>query len=145
LKIGEGAFVWTHFPFGPPYRPDRPGPMPHVAYCVGVQQGSGSLEIVLAYTSSGRWRGGSGRVPPGVIEFDAATAARLKQRSFHLDLRVLARVPPTLEWFPHRPAPDQGILAWADPALRDRIARELTLLARRSPEVIPVRGIGVRP
>jgi hypothetical protein len=41
--------------------------------------------------------------------------------------------------------PDQGILAWAEPALRDRIARELTALARRSPEVIQMRGIGARP
>jgi hypothetical protein len=97
------------------------------------------------YTSSGPWRGGSERVPPGVIEFDATAAALLKQHSFHLGLRVLARVPPTLEWFPHLAAPDQGILAWADPALRDRVARELTVLARRSPEVIQMRGIGVRP
>jgi hypothetical protein len=41
--------------------------------------------------------------------------------------------------------PDQGILAWTEPALRDRIARELTALARRSPEVIQMRGIGAQP
>lgn len=101
--------------------------------------------MVLAYTSSGRWRGGGDRIPAGVIEFDAAAAARLNQRQFCLDLRVLARVTPVLEWFPHFAAPDQGILAWADPVLRDRIARELTTLARRSPQVIQMRGIGARP
>jgi hypothetical protein len=145
LNIRTGAFVWTNFPFGPPHQPDSPGPTPHIAYCVGVRQVGTRQELVLAYTSSGRWRGSTDSVPLGVIEFDDSAAARLNQRAFHLDLRVLARVTPRLEWFPRFGAPDQGIVAWADRVLRDQIEKAMINLARRRPEVVQIRGVGSRP
>lgn len=145
LAIREGAFVLTNFPFGPPNRPDEPGPVPHIAYCLGVQNTRKGVELILAYTSSGPWRPPGPAVPLGVIEFDRAAAQALNQIPFHLDLRILARVPPTPNWLPHLDEPRSGIIAHADQALRDRISAAAEQLARRRPEVIQIRGIGARP
>jgi hypothetical protein len=143
--ITEGAFVLTNFPFGPPDRPDQPGPVPHIAYCLGVQTTRRGLELILAYTSSGPWRPPGRTVPMGVIEFDHAAASIVNQIPFHLDLRVLARVPPILSWLPHLNTPGYGIVARADRSLRDRINAAAEQLARRRPEVIQVRGVGSLP
>jgi hypothetical protein len=145
LAIREGAFVLTNFPFGPPDRPDRPGPVPHIAYCLGVQSTRAGFELILAYTSSGRGRPLGPAVPVGVIEFDRAAASVLNQKPFHLDLRVLARVPPRLSWLPRLEAPNSGIIAQADRSLRDRIAAVAEQLVRRRPEVIQIRGVGSLP
>jgi hypothetical protein len=127
-----------------PDRPDRPGPVPHIAYCLGVQTTRKGFELILAYTSSRPWRPPGPTVPLGVIEFDQAAAEALNQRPFHMDLRVLARVPPLLSWLPRLEAPDRGIFARADRALRDRINATAEQLVRR-PEVIQVRGVGSAP
>jgi hypothetical protein len=145
LAISEGAFVWTNFPFGPPDRPDQPGPLPHIAYCLAVQRTRQALELILAYTSSGRWRPAGPSLPLGVLEFDHAAAQAVNQVPFYLDLRVLARIPLLPAWLPGIDAPGSGIVGWADVSLRDRIAAEAQRLARRHPDVIQVRGIGVRP
>jgi hypothetical protein len=99
---------------------------------------------MLTYTSSGAWRGAAPRVPPGVIEFNEIEAARLNQRAFHIDLRVLARVPPTLAWFPDWDQPGHGVIAIADKTVQNRILREAERLVRSSPEIIEVRGVGSR-
>jgi hypothetical protein len=144
--IREGAFVLTNFPFGPPNRTDQPGPVPHIAYCLGAQTTRRGPELILAYTSSGPWRPPGRTVPVGVIEFDNAAAIILNQKPFHLDLRILARIPPTLSWLPRLDYPDFGIIAWADRALRERINATAEQLARRRPEVIQIRGAGsLRP
>ena len=97
---------------------------------------------MLAYTSSTRHRWGTERVPLGVIEFDAAAAAALNQRPFHTDLRCLARVPLSADWFPRLGQVDRGVIAWADRALLARINKVLSELAHRSPGHIEMRGIG---
>jgi hypothetical protein len=97
---------------------------------------------MLAYTSSVRHRWGTERLPLGVIEFDAVAATALNQRPFHIDLRCLARVPPSAAWFPRLDQVDRGIVAWADRALQARINDVLFQLARRSPGHIEMRGIG---
>jgi hypothetical protein len=96
---------------------------------------------MLAYTSSGPWRPTEHGVPLGVIQFDHAAARALNQVPFHLDLRVLARVPETLEWLPNLDTSDHGIIAWADRGLRERIALLVIQMARRRPEVIEIRGL----
>lgn len=97
---------------------------------------------MLAYTSSVQRRWGTERVPLGVIEFDAAAAAALNQRPFHIDLRCLARVPLSAAWFPRFGQGDRGVVAWADRELQMRINAVLVELARRSPGHIEMRGIG---
>jgi hypothetical protein len=144
LAIQEGAFVLTNFPFGPPDRPDLPGPMPHTAYCLAVRDTREGPELILAYTSSGPWRPPGPTLPVGVMEFDRTAARALNQIPFHLDLRVLARVFATPAWLPRLGTPDSGIIAWADAALRIRIANEARNLAQRRPEAIEMRGIGPR-
>jgi hypothetical protein len=141
--IGEGAFVLTNFPFGPPNRPDQPGPVPQIGYCLGVQATSLGRSLILAYTGSGPWRPPGQTVPPGVIEFDQAAARMVNQNPFHLDLRVLARIPLLPVWMPRAEEPGCGVIAWADRVLRDRINAVAEQLARRRPEVIQVRGVGV--
>jgi hypothetical protein len=84
-------------------------------------------------------------VPTGVIEFDHSAANILNQKPFHLDLRVLARIPPLPSWLPRLQAPDSGIIAWANQALRDRINAAAQQLVRQRPEVIQIRGVGSRP
>jgi hypothetical protein len=143
--IREGAFILTNFPFGPPDRPDQPGPLPHIAYCLGVRSIGRGSELILAYTSSGPWRPPGRTLPLGIIEFDRAAARALNQIPFHLDLRVLARVPPVAAWLPRLNTPGFGIIAWADAATRDRIAAEASRLAARRPEVIEVRGVRAPP
>ena len=139
--IREGAFVLTNFPFGPPNRPDVPGPSPHIAYCLGFQNSDRGPLLMLAYTSSGRWRPSERGLPFGVIQFDHGAARELNQVPFHLDLRVLAWVPESLEWLPRLDRPDHGIIASADRQLRERIAELAIQMARRRPEVIEIRGL----
>lgn len=144
LAIREGAFVLTNFPFGPPDRPDQPGPTPHTAYCLAVRNTRQGPELILAYTSSGLWRPTGPTLPLGVLEFDQTAARALNQIPFHLDLRVLARVLPTPAWLPRIGALDAGIIAWPDASLVSRIAVEARNLAQRRPEVIEMRGIRPR-
>lgn len=96
---------------------------------------------MMAYTSSGSWRGASPRRPLGVVEFDQAEAAKLNQRPFHLDLRCLARLPPSAEWFPKWEESGHGVVAMADPGIRSRILREAERLVRSSPGIIEIRGV----
>ena len=98
--------------------------------------------VLLAYTSSGPWRGTSPVRPPGVLEFDAEAAATLNQKAFHLDLRILAKVAPNDRWFPQWSKPGQGVVAVAPPGLQTRILQEARRLVSLSPEVIETRGIG---
>jgi hypothetical protein len=137
--FAEGTFVWTLFPFGPPNRPDIPGPVRHIAYVLASRVDRTTVQVLLAYTSSGPWRGATTRTPPGIIEFDNATAQRLNQRPFHIDLRCLARVPPTIAWFPDLALPERGVVAGA--RVRDRILKAAELLAARSPRLIEIRGV----
>jgi hypothetical protein len=144
LAIREGAFVLTNFPFGPPDRPDQPGPAPNTAYCLAVRHTGQGFELILAYTSSGPWRPPGPTLPLGVMEFDQSAARALNQIPFHLDFRVLARVLPTPAWLPRIGTLDSGIIAWADVALRRRIAAQARNLAQRRPEVIEIRGVRPR-
>jgi hypothetical protein len=137
----EGTFVWTLFPFGPPNPPDIPGPVRHIAYVLASRGDRASPQLLLAYTSSGRWRGAATRPPQGIIEFDESTARRLNQRPFHIDLRCLARVRQTAAWFPDLASPERGVVAVAGARVRDRILKEAELLAARSPRTIEIRGI----
>ena len=138
--LPDGAFVWTSFPFGPHERPDIPGPVRHVAYVMGAREVGLGIQMLLAYTSSGPWRGGGVSLPLGVLEFSNAEARSLNQRAFHLDLRCLARVPPTAAWFPEIGSATKGILSVASPRLHARILKAGAELAARSPELIEVRG-----
>ena len=144
--IREGAFVRANFPFGhPPTARSRPGPYLHICYCLGSRiQAGRTTEIMLAHTSSGPWRGVSVQLPLGIIEFTATDAARLNQRPFHIDLRCLARVLPSADWFPDWNASDQGVVAIADAAVKERILREAERLARSGPDIIEIRGINRR-
>jgi hypothetical protein len=107
-------------------------------------EGGHVSEIMLAYTSSGPWRGAGPRRPLGVLEFGAGEAAKLNQRPFHIDLRCLARVPPSPDWFPDWHAPGHGVVAVAGRAVRDRVLSEAERLAKSSPEIVEIRGVGSR-
>lgn len=128
------------FPFGPPDPPGRPGPVRHVAYVLATDSAPAVPVLLLAYTSSGPWRGAAARPPEGVIEFDAAAARALGQKSFHLDLRCLAQVPLTGRWFPDLSQPHHGIVGTAGARLRDRIDALLHDLVTRNRDLIEIRG-----
>lgn len=133
-----GAFVWTKFPFGdPPEARSRPGPVRHIAYHLGSDTGL----VLLAYTSSGSWRGTGVSRPPGIVEFDVAEAGRVNQKPFHIDLRTLAKVTLTLDWFPDWAAGGHGVVAVAGADVQRRVPEAARLLGARM-ETIEVRGIG---
>jgi hypothetical protein len=140
-RFAAGSFVWAKFPSGPPHRPDVPGPVRHIAYVLGWRGEGAAMHMLLAYTSSGPWRGASPHPPRGVIEFDEAAARPLQQRAFHIDLRCLARVPVTEAWFPDLGLPERGVVAIAGPHLQERILTVAGQLATRSPHSIEMRGL----
>jgi hypothetical protein len=97
--------------------------------------------MLIAYTSSGPWRGASPTPPNGVIEFDESAARPLKQRAFHIDLRCLARVSLSEAWFLDLALPERGVVAIAGPHLQERILKIGEQLASRSPHLIEIRGL----
>ena len=134
-----GAFVWTNFPFGhPPEARSEPGPSPHIAYHLGSDA---TGLVMLAYTSSGPWRGAASGTPPGIVEFTAAEAAKVNQKAFHIDLRTLAKVRLTEAWFPRWADASRGIVGIADAGVQARVLQAAKTLAGR-PETIEFRGIG---
>jgi hypothetical protein len=139
--FAEGSFVWTMFPFGPPNLTNVPGPVRHIGYVLARRGDGASAQLLLAYTSSGPWRGATPKPPAGLLEFDEAAARPLNQRPFHIDLRCLARVPPTEARFPDLSRPNNGVVAVAGARVRDRILKAAELLAARSPRVIEIRGV----
>ncbi|MFM7421359.1 MAG: hypothetical protein ACKO54_16915 [Alphaproteobacteria bacterium] len=96
--------------------------------------------LLLAYTSSGPWRGASARLPLGVIDFDDAAARAVGQKPFHIDLRCLAQVPLAEHWFPDLGLKGFGIIGTAGARLRARIDMMLSDLVTRSRDLIEMRG-----
>jgi hypothetical protein len=139
-SIADGSFVWTLFPFGPPHRPELPGPTRHIAYVLAQSARQRPAQLLLAYTSSGPWRGASPAPPPGVIEFSATEAKALRQRPFHIDLRCLAQVSLTSAWFPDLGQLDHGVIAVAGVRLQARIQRVFDELVARNRHLIEIRG-----
>jgi hypothetical protein len=131
----SGDFVWSNYPQRE--NPARPGPR-HVGY-VALSTGSYSDGTVwLAFTTSQPWNGPK---PFGVYSVDRGTAAAMGQsRPFTLDLRRIANVPVTSEWFPDLDAPAHGIVGRAPERLRLAYEAALTELARRRPENIERLG-----
>lgn len=138
--IPSGCFVWTMFPFGPPAPPDRPGPVRHIAYVLATDSNPKVPMLLMAYTSSGPWRGATARLPLGVIEFDDAAARAVGQKPFHIDLRCLAQVPLAMRWFPDLGQTGFGIIGTAGARLRERIDVMLSDLVTRNRDLIEVRG-----
>ena len=128
------------FPFGPPDPPGQPGPVRHIAYVLATDSKPKVPVLLLAYTSSGPWRGAATRLPLGVLEFEAAAARGVGQKPFHLDLRCLAQVSLNDGWFPDLGQAGQGIVGIAGPRMRDRIDAALSDLLTRHRELIEMRG-----
>jgi len=90
--------VWCAFPERE--NPARPGPGEHIGYVLAV---SGvppvTITALVAFTTSQPWTSPSR--PLGLFVFDRQAAVALGQgRAFVMDLRRLAAVPVTSEWFP---------------------------------------------
>jgi hypothetical protein len=130
-----GDFVWSNYPQRED--PAQPGPR-HVGY-VAASVGVGGTPVVwLAYTTSQPW---TGPRPSGVYSVDREAAAGMGQsRPFTLDLRRVAVVPVTVEWFPDLDAPAHGIVGRAPQRLRLVYEAALTGLVRRHPQNIERSG-----
>ncbi len=140
MAVAAGCFVWTVFPFGPPDAPEQPGPRRRIAYVLATDSAPRVPMLLLAYTSSGAWRGAAARPPQGVLEFDAAAARVLGQRPFHMDLRCLAQVPMTLRWLPDLGLASRGVVGTAGVRLRARIDVAFSELVTRNRNLIEMRG-----
>jgi hypothetical protein len=130
-----GHFVWSAFPERE--NPARPGPR-HIGY-VALTTGSERFHAVfLAYTTSRPW---TGPKPLGLYTFDRDSAAAMGQpRAFTLDLRRMAAVPVTTEWFPDLNTPDHGIVGRAPEWRRVELEDTAKMLFRRSPEIVERLG-----
>jgi len=94
--------------------------------------------VGLAFTTSQPWIGSR---PPGVYSIDRDQAACMGQpKPFTLDLRRMANVPVTVEWFPQLGTSGHGIVERAPERLRLVYEAALTELARRHPENIERLG-----
>ncbi|MCA3421160.1 MAG: hypothetical protein INF34_03580 [Roseomonas sp.] len=114
--------------------------MRHIAYVLATDSNPKVPMLLLAYTSSGPWRGATGRLPLGVIEFDDAAARAVGQKPFHIDLRCLAQVPLAKRWFPDLGQTGYGIMGTAGARLRERIDVMLSDLVTRNRDLIEMRG-----
>jgi hypothetical protein len=131
----SGDFVWSNFPERE--NPARPGPR-HVAYVALSTTTALGGTVLVAFTSSQPW---AGPRPPGLYNIDRETAAAMGQsRPFTLDLRRIAPLPVTEDWFPDLNTSDHGILGRAPEGFRVVYEAALTELARRRPENIEHLG-----
>ena len=131
----SGDFVWAAFPERE--NPARPGPR-HVGYIVALTGSASVNAVILAYTTSQPWRGPN---PLGVHGFDAEAAAGMGQsRPFTLDLRRVAFVPITVNWFPDLTTANRGIVGRAPERVRMALELAVKELFRRSPELVERLG-----
>jgi len=130
-----GDFVWSNYPEHE--NPARPGPR-HIGY-VALSTSRETEGIVwLAFTTSQLW---TGPKPSGVYSVDRDAAAGMGQpRPFTLDLRGMANVPVTAEWFPDLETPAHGIVGRAPERLRLVYEAAIIELARRHPQNIERLG-----
>jgi hypothetical protein len=130
-----GQFVWCAFPqFEAPV---QPGPA-HVGYVMAVSGAIGGFSITVAYTTTRPW---PPPIPPGVHSFDQAAASAMGQgKAFVLDLRRVARLPVTTQWFPRLSDFDKGILGAASKALERELMQEAIGFFRKRPELLEQLG-----
>ena len=95
--------------------------------------------VFLAYTTSQIWSGAT--KPLGVYTFDRDEAAGMGQsRPFTLDLRRLAIVPATAEWFPLIETPGRGVVGRAAQRMREMLEAVAKDLLQRRPDLIEQLG-----
>jgi hypothetical protein len=81
------------------------------------------------------------RTPPGLYSFGREAAASMGQsRPFTLDLRHLAAIPITVEWFPNLNTQNHGTIGRAPERLRNELEAAIKELFRRHPENIERLG-----
>ena len=114
--------------------------MRHIAFVLAVDTKPSTPQLLLAYTSSGAWRGSADAVPQGVINFSEAEAKAVGQKPFHMDLRCLAQVSLTVAWFPDLAQPGHGGVGVAGARLLARVEKMLQELVMRNRNLIEMRG-----
>jgi hypothetical protein len=130
-----GDFVWSNFPARED--PARPGPR-HPGYVTLSSNSSPANAVFLAYTTSQPW---TGPRPFGLYAFDRESAAEMGQsRPFTLDLRRMAAVPVTVEWFPNLNTASHGTIRRAPEKLRIIPESAAKQLFSRRPENIERLG-----
>jgi hypothetical protein len=94
---------------------------------------------LVAYTTSQRWLGST--LPQGVFVFDQRAAAGLGQaRAFVMDLRRLAAIPLTREWFPRLDLPGKGIQGHMPKKRQVEYARAAEDLLTRHSQIVERLG-----
>ena len=118
--------------------PTRPGPL-HIGCVAAGTGGVSGGTVFLAYTTSQLWT--ANVKPLGLYTFDRAEAATMGQpRPFTLDLRRLAIVPATIEWFPQIETPSRGVVGRATQQLREMLEAVAKDILRRRPDIIERLG-----
>ena len=102
---------------------------------VATPGGGQEFTALAAYTTSRSWPGST--LPLGVVAFNQQAAANLGQaRAFIMDLRRLAALPLTSEWFPWLDQPGRGVQGHMPKRQQLRYAQD----QRRHPEIVERLG-----
>jgi hypothetical protein len=117
----------------------------HIGYVLAVSEQAGpagapELVALVAYTTSQPWA--EDAVPPGVFIFDREAAAALGQdRAFVMDLRRLACVVVSAQWFPRLNQSDPAVRQGRMPKRRqDQYVRVVAELMTRYPRNVERLG-----
>ncbi|WP_207460439.1 hypothetical protein [Azospirillum sp. SYSU D00513] len=141
VPFKEGHFIRCLFPFTS--HPDDPAPVEHIGYCLGVVERKPDGLVVAVYTTTTQRLANQPKAK-GVAEFSAEQSLALGQRKpFSLDLRKVAFLPCTPEFFPALGDPGCGIVGHRAP---ERLREVIRRLAKEAHEGKLVRTVGpLRP
>lgn len=146
--IGRGHFVWTNFPKRE--NPDEPSDQRHIALCLRRFRHRDEGYVLVAVFTTTRPRGDRPKAR-GEIEIPAERAAEFGQTSaFRIDVRRVAALPLTADFFPDIDLPGHGIrgrserlAAAAEKLLRDLVARTPELVEFLGPTAVRRSVLGL--
>jgi hypothetical protein len=137
--IDRGDFVWTNFPTRE--KPASPSAERHIALCLRrFHGGDKGYALVAVYTTS-RPRGERPKAR-GEIEITAERAVEYGQRrAFRIDVKRVAALPITADFFPDLEKPGHGIEGRSE-HLANVAERLLRQLMAETPELVELLGPG---
>jgi hypothetical protein len=135
--VGTGHFIWSHFPKRE--SPALPSDERHIALCIRRFRHRTQGYVLAAVFTTTRPRGDRPKAK-GEIEISKEQAAQLGQPSaFRIDVRRIAAMPLTTDFFPDLEQPDRGIRGRSE-KLANAAFRLFQEIVANEPELIEVLG-----
>jgi hypothetical protein len=135
--VGRGDFVWTHFPKRE--NPGVPSDERHIALCLRRFRHRNEGFVLAAVFTTTRPRGERPKAK-GEIEIPVERAAEFGQKhAFRIDVRRIAALPLSSEFFPDLEAPGHGITGRSE-RLAQAADKLLQEIIRETPELVEFLG-----